>query len=37
MERARRELSIDMAVGVLTLKLNKNMTWSRFTFTQKWI
>jgi len=36
-ERARRELSIDVAVGGPILKTSENTTWSRVTFTPKWV
>jgi len=36
MERARRELSIDMAVVGPTLKTSENTAGSHFTFTATW-
>jgi len=35
MERARRELSVDIAVGRRILKASESTTWARFTFDPK--
>jgi len=37
LKRARRELCIDMAVGVPTLNCGENATGPRFTFTPLWV